>query len=388
MGKYAKLIMVAVSDGQDPKKAAQSNKYYEMTENGAYFDVVYGRVESTAINESYPMSMWDKKYKEKIRKGYVDKTHTVMVEEVQEEKEEIKFQKIEEEKVELFLTLMNKYTSGLVKKTYTVKAQNVTQAQVDNAQGFLDKLQATKKTDTTGINNLLLQLYMEIPRRMGNVKDYLLPKINLNNVLQQEQDNLDAMASQIAIAKPKKKEKEKAKVDKKTLLDLLGLDKMTEIKTSKEIDFLVKQISGKKVQALFEVQKSSEEKRFNDWLSTQSNKKTGFVYHGTKCTSVIPILEQGLKIRPTGNFQFSGKAYGNGNYFSEQYSTSIGYTDGHYTGDAVMLIYEIHIGKESKSSFNDYSSCQRAGYDSFNGGWLRVAYREEQSKIKYVIWLK
>lgn len=125
---------------------------------------------------------------------------------------------------------------------------------------------------------------------------------------------------------------------------------------------------------------------FTNWLKSQKNQKTTVVLHGTRCTSVIPILEQGLKIRPAGNFQFSGKAYGNGNYFSEQSSTSLGYTGN--DNDKVLLVYEVHTGKESKSSFNDYSSCKKAGYDSFEGGWLRVAYNEQQSRIKYIIWLK
>lgn len=68
--------MVAVSDGKDPKKAGNNNKYYEMVENGSNFDVTYGRVDTTAIHETYPMSRWDSKYKEKLKKGYKDITHT------------------------------------------------------------------------------------------------------------------------------------------------------------------------------------------------------------------------------------------------------------------------------------------------------------------------
>jgi len=381
MKKYSKLIMVT---------GENNNKYYEMEWDGISpnFNVKYGRVESTVQTATYPSHQWDKKYREKVNKGYKDITHTVQVKVVPVAQKEVELSKVKEQKVQRFLDLMQKYTKGLVSQTYTVKSQDVTQEQVDNAQGFIDKLKKCKKSDTTGINNLLLELYMEIPRRMAHVQDYLLPLINIDNVIQQEQDNLDAMASQVKMYnKETKQDKEEKLVEEKTILDLLGVKKMKEINGSKEIDYLTKQITGKKVQAIFEVEKTSEDKRFDDWLSKQENKRTKYVYHGTKCTSVIPILEQGLKIRPSGNFQFSGKAYGNGNYFSEQFATSLGYTDGHRTGDSVMLIYEVHTGKESKSSFHDYKSCKAAGYDSFEGGWLRVAYREEQARIKYIIWL-
>lgn len=384
MGKFARLVMVT---------ADNNNKYYEMTEDGSgSFDVKYGRIQSTAQTARYSMYDWNKKYNEKVNKGYKDVTHTVAVEIVVDDPKEDKVEmaKLEDAKVQVFLELMNKYTNGLVAKTYTVKAQSVTQKQVDNAQKFIDELMLIEEKDVTSMNSKLLELYMEIPRKMGNVRDYLLPNIDIKKTLQQEQDNLDAMAAQVKMLQPKKVEKKaaaKVKKETKTFLDMIGVEKILEVKGSKEIDHLVKQVTGKKLEAIFEVDKSAEKTRFDNWLAQQTNKATRLVYHGTKNTSVIPILQQGLKIRPTGNFQFSGKVYGNGNYFSDQFSTSLGYTD-RYDSNAVMLIYEIHTGKESKSSFHDYRACKAAGYDSFEGGWLRVAYDENQSKIKYILWLK
>lgn len=392
--KYCKLIMVAINDGSKKSSAAQSNKYYEMKWDGisSTFNVDFGRVELTQQTATYPISKWSTKYNEKLRKGYKDVTETVAIKVVEKGKENTTIlAKIEDSQVEAFLTLMNKYTNGLVNQTYTVKYQNVTQFQVDEAQKIIDKLGKIDIKNVTLFNTELLNLYMIIPRKMSNVKDYLLPNIaNTKNLLQQEQDNLDAMATQVKMYSKKKeapKAKEKKKTEK-TLLDLLGIESMKQINGSKEIDYLTKQISGKKLQAIFEVDKSAEKDRFDNWLANQTNKTTKMIYHGTKCASVIPILQQGLKIRPTGNFKFSGKVYGNGNYFSEQFSTSLGYTDGAYRGDAVMLIYEVHIGNVSRSYFHDYNHCKKSGYDSFDGGWLRVAYAEEQAKIKYILWLK
>lgn len=320
MTKFAKLMMVAVNVGS----AAQSNKFYEMEWDGKSpnFNVKYGRVESTEQTASYPIYQWDKKYNEKVNKGYKDVTHTVMVEVVKDDKN-TKLEKIQDTSVDSFLTLMKKYTDGLVSKTYTVKAQNVTQAQVNNAQALIDQLMKVKKADKKVVNPLLLQLYMEIPRYMGNVNDYLLPALDLTKALQQEQDNLDAMAAQVSIIKTA--DKKQAKKVGKTLLDVLGIT-MKQIKPTKDLDYLVKQLSSSKIRGVFEIQKSDHDQVFDTWMGKQKNKQTRILIHGTRCTSVIPIIEQGLKIRPTGNYQFSGKAYGDGNYFSEVCSKSLSYT--------------------------------------------------------------
>lgn len=388
--KYCKLVMVTGDN---------NNKYYEMSySGGSSFNVKYGRIESTAQTTSYPISKWDNKYNEKTKKGYRDISHTVSIK-IDDNKptsnSEEQLKKVDDAKVDRFLSLMRQYTDNLVRETYTVKHQDVTQSQVDEAQTIINDLQKIdSKKDVTSFNSKLLELYMVIPRRMGDVRNHLIPNINVEKTLQQEQDNVDALASQVKMYnKDKKKEKEDIKIPKrKSILDLLGIEHMKEIQSSKEIDYLTKQITGKSVQGIFEIKKNFENDRFDKWIEGQTNKATKLVYHGTKCTSVIPILEQGLKIRPTGKFQFTGKAYGKGNYFSEQFATSIGYTDG-YRGDSVMLIYEVHIGKASSNSYNDYNQCKKAGYDSYvmSGGNLatmRVAYREEQARIKYIIWLK
>ena len=55
------------------------NKYYRMLANpdGASFTAEYGRVGSSQQTRTYPIQQWDKKYNEKIRKGYIDQTHLI-----------------------------------------------------------------------------------------------------------------------------------------------------------------------------------------------------------------------------------------------------------------------------------------------------------------------
>ena len=392
--RYVKLIMVS---------AENRNKYYEMTWDGVSpsFSVKYGRLESTATTGSYPISQWNTKYNEKVKKGYKDVTEYVAVTVTTQAPTTQDLDKITDQIVDKFMSLMKKYTDGLVSKTYSVKAVAVTQKQVDDAQKLLNELSTMTKKSQKEINDKLIELYMIIPRYMGHVSHHLLPSINLDKTLVQEQDNLDAMASQVAMiattTKPKKK-----KVEKNTILDVLGI-KMKEAKPGKDVKYLIDQISstGRRVESFFEVDKPSENKRFEDWLSKQNDKSTRILIHGTRCTSVIPILEQGLKIRPAGNFQFSGKVYGDGNYFSEVVNKSLGYV-GH-DNDKILLVYEVHTGNpfvydgwyRGNSFTLNYKNLKERGFDSTyvkaGHGLLNteiIAYKEEQCRIKYIIWLK
>ena len=391
--KYAKLIMVT---------ADNNNKYYEMTwEGGTTFTVKYGRVELTETTMSYPISQWDKKYREKVNKGYKDVTDMVAVEiEKDDKKDGIMVGTIADRKVEQFMKKMKAYTDNLVSTTYSVKADKVSQKQIDEAQKHIDALTKLSSKQAAKVNEVLIELYTVIPRLMGNVKNYLLPSINLEKTIEQEQDNLDAMAAQVSMITPKKADK---KDKTQSILDVLGIT-MKETKPTKEIQYLVDQCGrgvGAKIEAIFEVDCPRENKVFEDWMSKQKNKQTRILIHGTRNTSVIPILEIGLKIRPKGNFQFSGKAYGDGNYYSETVQKSLGYTG--WQEDKVLLVYEVHVGKPYEydgwyrgNSFTlNYKNLQERGYDSTfvkaGNGLLNseiIAYREQQNRIKYIIWLK
>lgn len=49
-----------------------SNKFYEMKNlNNGTFEVAYGKIGSKPNLATYPIDMWDKKFNEKLKKGYV-----------------------------------------------------------------------------------------------------------------------------------------------------------------------------------------------------------------------------------------------------------------------------------------------------------------------------
>ena len=390
MTRYAKLIMVAVGKGA----AAQSNKFYEMIDNGSTITVKYGRVESTSTTITKPSSQWDSIIREKLKKGYKDVTHLVSVQD-EPKKTEKQLSEILNKEVNSFMNLLKRYTDGLVTRTYSVKATSVTPQQVDNAQSIIDKLKRMKKAKDDEVNELLIDLYTTIPRRMANVSLHLLPNIKLATALEQEQDNLDAIASQVkTISKQEQPDQKDG-----TILDQLGINMELVKERVPELEYLLKQCKGSPT--VYRVVKDKEDKKFDKWVKAQTNKQTRILIHGTRCSSVIPILEQGLKIRPSGNFQFSGKVYGDGNYFSETVSKSLGYT-GH-DNDQILIVYEVHVGNPfvyegwyNGNSFSlDYENLQKRGFDSTfvkaGNGLLNseiIAYKEEQCAPRFIIHLK
>ena len=395
-GRYCKLIMITTEN---------NNKFYEMTEANGEIQVKYGRVDSSSVSVTYPLYKWDSLKASKEKKGYKDVTDLVSVVVTDNKSDVVTYTQIKDSQVNKFITLMKKYTDGLVKKVYSVKSTSVTAKQVEAAQTLLDELTKLdpKKDDHTKINNLLISLYTSIPRYMGNTREHLLPAIEKTfaKVIAQEQDNLDAMAGQVQLNtkdKPTKKDVKKVK----TILDDLGIT-MEETKPTQDIQYLLDQIksSGRKVAGLFACNKPSEDKNFEQWIKDKKKKDTKHLIHGTRCTSVIPILQTSLQIRPAGNFSFSGKAYGDGNYFSEVVQKSLGYT-GH-DNDKVLLVYEVHIGNpfvyegwyKGNSFTLNLTELQKRGYDctyvKAGNGLLNseiIAYSEKQNRLKYIIWLQ
>lgn len=396
MSKYAKLLFIST---------ANNNKYYIMEQKGSDIHIEYGRVESSSTKLTKPISEWDKIYNSKVKKGYKDVTayaaETTVI--TDDSKGDTKLVGTGMMKVDEFMSLMQRYTDGLVKQTYSVTAKQVTQQQVDDAQKVLTDLMSMKNGKEADINAKLIELYTIIPRRMSKVQYHILPSIKLEDILDKEQDNLDAMASQVAMQNKTTPKTQKPVPSQQTILDAIGITMKECVGVPKEVEYLTKQISStrNKVAAIFEVNSPVEDKIYNDWLSKQKDKTSRILIHGTKNTSVIPILKTRLQIRPQGNFQFSGKVYGNGNYFSEVVQKSLGYTG--YDNDKVLLVYEVHTGNpfiydgwyRGNSFTLDYKNLSQRGYDSTyvkaGHGLLNteiIAYREEQNRIKYIIWLK
>ena len=152
--------------------AENNNKYYNCFPEGDNFRVEYGRVNSTKTTTSYPMSKWESQISSKIKKGYKDVTDlkTALVEEIKTDG--TKYKDIENESVHRIIEKLRSLARDTVKKNYSVSSASVTEEMVYEAQLVINNLISIKSVNK--FNDELLKLFEIIPRKMDNVRSYLI----------------------------------------------------------------------------------------------------------------------------------------------------------------------------------------------------------------------
>ena len=401
--------MVAVGDAAS-SGASQNNKYYDMidTEDGN-FKVEYGRIGVTKAEGSFPMAKWESTYKSKVKKGYKDVSSLY----VEDDVTLVDFATISDLMIKNLIYKLQAYAKKEVTTFYNITSDKVTQKQVDEAQSVLNEIAAlagklTDKDDIEKANKFLLNLYAVIPRRMGNVRDYLLSTTDdrkFSRLLSTEQNLLDTMAGQV---KQSQLTKENTNADL-TILDALGLELLTITNVEKDlVKDKLQNISDKFINA-FKVVNKKTQKKFDDYVGAATNKTTELFWHGSRNENWMSILESGLVLRPT-NAVISGKMFGYGTYFADKAQKSLGYTSsrGSYWArgnaeEAYMALYNVHLGNslhikrhESWCSQLDRDKLlARGDYDSLfaeGGADLRnneyIVYHEDQSTVQYIVQLQ
>jgi len=386
MGRIIKLINVS---------AQNNNKFYDMIENSdGTWTAHYGRVGANGVKEIYSIGMWDKKYKEKIKKGYRDITELVSIQ--KEDNSEVKVDSSSSKVIEL-INFLQKSAKDTIKSNYTVSVADVTEKQLESAQIILDELVGIKTKSTDTINSNLLELYKIIPRKMKNTKDYLLNSSFDNKffkeLLSNEQNLLDVMRGQVTTVKDKK-------------VNIVDLNIMISDATKEDIknikdntDLLI----GKN-DNIFIVDNSKYSKIYD----SNDIKNSKLLYHGSRNENWWSIINNGLKIRPA-NAIHTGSMFGNGIYMANRAKKSLGYSSlngSHWakggSSKAFLALYEVNCGKIWDLFKNgSYSSwmgnlnikkCKEKGYDSvyakkgadlYNDEY--IIYEEYRCKIKYLI---
>ena len=395
------LIMVT---GQD-----NHNKYYNLFPEGTNFRVEYGRVDVTKTTKTYPMSKWNAQISSKLKKGYQDVTDLKkdLVQEISVANPESPYREIENAAIRAIVEKLQSMARETIQKNYTVKASSVTQDMVDAAQKIIDAL-ANNSSTVEEFNDNLLKLFTVIPRKMGNVRDYLANKTeDFAKIISKEQDLLDVMRGQIYV---KSDDEPVATVEKKqqTILEELGLvmeevtaDEVAMIKT------LMNESAGKFRKA-WRVKNLKTQDRFDKFVRENDIKDTRLLFHGSRSENFWSIIKTGLVLRPT-NAVITGKMFGYGCYYAPKCAKSIGYTSlsGSYwahggNNTAYMALFDVAYGTpydvynfDSKYYNLDYNRLQqfKPGANCLHAhadrGMLRndeiVVYKEEQMTIKYLI---
>ena len=392
--------------------ANNNNKYYKLIPDGDYFNVEFGRIGATCQKARYPMSDWDKKYKEKVKKGYVDQTDLMadLIQEVKP-KTEKEYRDIESKAIQMIVDKLQDMAKKSIQKNYKVGAAEVTQAMCDKAQSKIDEINLSlDKMTVKKFNDELLVLFGIIPRKMANVNDYLCnSKDDFVKIMQREQDTLDVMKGQVVqhIATTTDDEEPAGEEPKQTILEALGLE-FSEI--TKEEEEHIKDLLGEsrsKFRRAWKVTNLKTQKRFDDFVKKEKIKEIKELWHGSRNENWWSIVQTGLVLRPC-NVVISGKMFGIGTYFAPKAQKSIGYTSlqgsywaGGRESTAYMAVMKVAYGKpydvhsfDSKYYNFNYERLQEAkkGANCLHahaGSMLRndeiVIYKEEQCTIEYLV---
>lgn len=388
---------------------ANNNKYYNCFPEGDQFRVEYGRVDATKTTAYYPMSKWNSQIASKLKKGYQDVTDLKkdLVEEISSANPESPYREIENEAVRLIVEKLQSLARDTIRKNYTVKASAVTQDMVDAAQQVIDDL-ANNSATIDEFNANLLKLFTVIPRKMGDVRNYLADKTDdFAKIITKEQDLLDVMRGQIYV-KPEIEPTVVTEKKQQTILEELGLV-MEE--TTRDDIALIKTLmneSADKFRKAWRVTNLKTQERFDKFVAENSIKDTRLLFHGSRSENFWSIIKTGLVLRPT-NAVITGKMFGYGVYYAPKCAKSIGYTSlsGSYwahggNNTAYMAIFDVAYGTpydvynfDSKYYNLDYNKLQqfKQGANCLHAhsdrGMLRndeiVVYKEDQMTIKYLI---
>lgn len=390
------LVMVTAS--------ANNNKFYKQVPHGDTWTAEYGRVGATSQKREYPMSQWNSKYNEKIRKGYVDQSELVedLIQVQKPAKSEYK--EIENKVIAEIVERLQSMAKKAISENYTISSNKVTQAMVDEAQKVLTSLIAIP--DVGEFNATLLKLFTVIPRKMSNVQSYLAKSAqDFSAIIQKEQDLLDVMKGQVVQKQIIDEAVDNTPQSENTILEHLGL--VFEECDENDIALIKMQLGScvDKFRKAWRVKNLKTQERYDKFVKDNNIKDTKLLFHGSRNENWWSIINTGLVLRPT-NAVITGKMFGYGIYYAPSAQKSYGYTSGGYwvggsSSSRFMAIMDVAYGKpydvysfDSKYYNFNYEALQRTcpGANCLHahaGTMLRndeiIVYKEEQCTIRYLI---
>lgn len=403
MPEYTPRHLVMVTAG------ANNNKYYDMKPQGDMWVATYGRIGSGSQTRTYSKREWDKKYNEKIRKGYIDQTDLIQDLISTEKPTQSEYKEIDNAEIAAIVERLQAIAKKAISENYTVSSNKVTQAMVDEAQNIITGL--LNITDVKIFNDELLKLFTTIPRKMSSVSSYIArDNGEFNKIISREQDLLDIMKGQVVQKQVVEETKETKPINDNTILEHLGLEFE---ECSNEDIATIKVALGScsdKFHKAWKVKNLRTQKRFDDFVKENNIKDVRLLFHGSRNENWWSIINSGLMLRPT-NAVITGKMFGYGIYYAPKARKSLGYTSlsGNYwargnSSSGFMALMDVAYGKpydvysfDSKYYNFNYETLQKncPGANCLHaheGNMLRndeiIVYKEEQCTIKYLVELK
>lgn len=402
MMDYTPKFLVMVTSGNH-------NKYYKMIPNGDSWVAEYGRIGSSAQTRTYGKREFEKKYKEKIKKGYTDQTELYKDLIETEKPKQPEYKEIENKEIGEIVGRLQKMARQAISENYTISSNKVTHAMIDEAQEVLNRF--PQITDVWEFNKTLLKLFAVIPRKMSSVQDYMANTAeDFQRIIKREQDLLDVMRGQVVEKQVVKESETQTPINDKTILEQLGLE--FEECTPEDVATIKAALGScaSQFHKAWVVKNNKTQQRFDDFVKENNIKDVCLLFHGSRNENWWSIIQSGLVLRPT-NAVITGKMFGYGIYYAPKAKKSIGYTSlaGSYwargsSSTGFMALMNVAYGKpfdvysfDSKYSGFTYEKLQKACpgancLHAHEGSMLRndeiIIYKEAQSTIKYLVELK
>jgi poly [ADP-ribose] polymerase 2/3/4 len=396
---------------------ANNNKFwygYCLADGSGYSE--WGRVGLTATRTNFPSHhIVEKKYNEKLRKGYeplkVIKTGEVKTTQVSNLKEVAKKQ------IKLSDPLLVKLVDELVSiNIHNITSNTTIKYDVDSGL-FSTPLGLVEKEGIDEARNLLLEIndlvkkedyktvkaqkafnkYLKIiPQDLGMKLDIrnLFPD---SDAIKKQSDILDSL--EVSLKSTLSPKAEKTQITEEQIFNVeIGYLPPTDpeyLRICKYYNGTNRAVHGYtqiKVNNIFKVALQSNLDKYKPLSNVVE------VFHGTSGANCLSILKSGLRAIPPSTAAVCGAMFGPGVYGATDSSKSLQYTAGRFggknTGKCYMFLCDFAMGKHYEP--HTYGSVHRpAGYDSIWAKAKNTGLRfdelivpDNQVKIKYLIELK
>lgn len=361
------------------------NKIFRMLSTENRIDVEFGHIGNKLYKKSYPLSVWDEIYQEKIKCGYVDQTGLLNNNNV------VTLKLSQTESINEVLENLRAISRQMISDNYRGNMVNVSEEAINKSKELLKKLEITE--NVYDFNSILFELFSMIPRKMNNViQNTAKDQGDFYKIIERENDllrNLQVLKT------------DSVSPDIPIICRECTSDEITKIRSMLDTSSL------RKFKRAWSVNNPEIDQKFSSYMKKNNIKKTRELFHGSRSENWWSILTTKLLLQPS-NVVKSGAMFGRGIYFADKADKSMGYTSirdsRHAAGKSdkgYLAIYEVATGHEYdvkiwKSSMTDlneslfireHKDCNslhaHAGVNLINDEY--IVYNENACRIKYFL---
>lgn len=366
-GDYPEAFLTCINP------ADNAYKFYHLVPEASCIKARYGRIgdrHDSWVRDPYPPQAYWAKYFEKLSKGYVDQTDTMLDPEVFDtdgtgaEGKEAKKASSSTPSSELYDMLLA-FAHGYVEQH--LQSSKVTAKQAKRARELLDKLAASETVQE--FNDCLLELMSISPRNVaqrrggrGGLEDLMAGDDGDFAGIYDREESLVLSMEAVAGIEPPEKAVEVCDDDP---FEKVGLHVQTasQAERSEAVKLLGSDL-GNRVKSVYKVDCDWQRKRFESYCESKKISDTRLYWHGSRNCNWLSIMKAGLLLNPDA--QITGKMFGNGIYFAPSARKSWGYTSarGSYWANgrddtAIMGLYRVAYGKPLEcTSAHSYTAAE------------------------------